>query len=105
MKTNRLILCVVAITVAGCGKNTSASARRERRGRAHLGPSASRKPGAARGGIDEVNVPPHQFGKSRSDRRSAQKLLVGQLVHSWKSRSRRSNRTGSVSKRIFEEQW
>src|SRR4030095_13466356 len=71
MKTNRLILCVVAITVAGCGKNTSASSRRERRGRAHLGPSASRKPGAARGGIDEVNVPPHQFGKCRSDRRSA----------------------------------
>ena len=58
MKTNRLILCVVAITVAGCGKNNSASSRRERRGRAHLGPSASRKPSAARGGIDVVNAPP-----------------------------------------------
>jgi hypothetical protein len=43
-------------------------------------------------------VPPHQFGK-RSLRPAfgvlAQKLLVGQPVHSWKSSRRCPNRTGA----------
>ena len=51
---------------------------------------------APRGGIDEVNVPPHQFSK-RGLRPAfgvlAQKLLVGQIVHSWKSSRHRQNRT------------
>ncbi|MEK7675698.1 MAG: hypothetical protein AAB676_07685 [Verrucomicrobiota bacterium] len=37
------------------------------------------------GGIDEINMPPHQFGKRRLRPEPgviAQKLLVGQTVHS-----------------------
>ena len=39
-----------------------------------------------RGGIDEVNVPPHQFGKRRLRPALgviAQELLVGQTLHAW----------------------
>ena len=41
---------------------------------------------AQRGGIDEVNVPAHQFGEGHLRPGLsviAQKLLVGQIVHSW----------------------
>ena len=55
---------------------------------------------AQRGGIDEVNVPAHQFGKRRFGAALgviAQELLVGQTVHSLNSTRRRSNRTGNVA--------
>ena len=53
---------------------------------------------AQRSRIDEVNVPPRQFGK-RGLRPAfgvlAQELLVGQLVHSWKSS--RAPKTGQAT--------
>jgi len=54
------------------------------------------------GGIDEGNVPPHQFGKGRLRPVVgviAQKLFVGQTVHSWNSNRRRLKRTGKRSGR------
>lgn len=51
------------------------------------------------GGINEVNVPPHKFGK-RGVRPArgvvAQKLLVGRTVHSLNGNRRRLNRTRKV---------
>ena len=51
---------------------------------------------AQRCGINKINVPSHQFGKRRFRPAVgvlAQKLLVGQTVHSFESTLRRSNRT------------
>ena len=61
---------------------------------------------AQRGGIDEVNVSAHQFGK-RHFRMVlgviAQKLWVGQAVHSLNSTRCRANRTGNVASGILPE--
>src|SRR6185436_1661286 len=55
---------------------------------------------AQRCGVDEIHVPAHQFGE-RGFRVAfgvlAQKLLVAQPVHSWKSSRHRANRTGRNS--------
>ncbi len=51
-----------------------------------------------RGGINEVNVPPNQFGKRRLGSASgviAQQLLIAQTVHSRDSTRRRAKRTGN----------
>jgi hypothetical protein len=54
---------------------------------------------AKRSGIDEVNVPPYEFCERRFRPMlgvTAQKLIVGQTVHSQDSTRRRSNRTGNI---------
>ena len=57
--------------------------------------------------MDEVNVPPDQFGKGRLGPAFgviAQELLVGQTVHSRNSSRRRRNRTGNKANPSFLEQ-
>ena len=63
---------------------------------------------AHRGGMDQVNMPPHEFGKRRLRPASgviAQKLLVCQTVHSQNSNRCRSNRTGKGMSHSDDEQF